>query len=49
MSDSISWNSQPLEAWAEKNAKGNFIDLDGRSTHYIEKGEGEGVDFRIAL
>ena len=41
MSDFISWNSQPLEAWAHKNASGKFIDLDGRSTHYIEKGEGE--------
>ena len=41
MADFISWNSQSLEAWAEKNAKGKFIDLDGHSTHYIEKGEGE--------
>ena len=41
MADFINWNSQSLEAWAEKNAKGKFIDLDGRSTHYIEKGEGE--------
>jgi len=41
MADFISWNSQPLEAWAQKNARGKFIDLDGRSTHYIEKGEGE--------
>jgi pimeloyl-ACP methyl ester carboxylesterase len=39
----VPWNSQPLEFWAEKHAKGKFIDLDGRSTHYIEKGEGEPV------
>jgi pimeloyl-ACP methyl ester carboxylesterase len=41
MTDFISWDSQPLEAWAQKNARGKFIDLDSRSTHYIEKGEGE--------
>ena len=39
----VPWNSQPLEFWAEKHAKGKFIDLDGRSTHYIEKGKGEPV------
>jgi len=43
MSDFISWNSQPLGVWADKYAKGKFIDLDGRSTHYIEKGEGESI------
>ena len=35
------WNSQPLNEWAQKYAKGKFIDLDGKSTHYIEKGEGK--------
>jgi len=36
----VPWNSQPLDAWAERYAAGAFIDLAGRSTHYIEKGEG---------
>jgi len=43
MSDFIPWNSQPLDFWASKHAKGKFIDLEGRSTHYTEKGEGEPV------
>jgi pimeloyl-ACP methyl ester carboxylesterase len=43
MSEFIPWNSQPLEAWSEKYARGKFIDLDGLSTHYIENGEGEPV------
>lgn len=34
------WNSQPLDEWRQKYAPGKFIDLDGHSTHYIEKGEG---------
>jgi pimeloyl-ACP methyl ester carboxylesterase len=43
MSDFIPWNSQPLDLWAEKHAEGKFIDLEGRKTHYIEKGDGEPV------
>jgi pimeloyl-ACP methyl ester carboxylesterase len=43
MIESIPWNSQPLDEWARKYAAGRFIDLDGYSTHYIEKGEGEPV------
>jgi pimeloyl-ACP methyl ester carboxylesterase len=43
MGDFISWNSQPLEDWANKYAKGKFIDLGGRNTYYIEKGEGEAI------
>jgi len=43
MPDFIPWNSQPLDLWASKHAKGKFIDLEGRSTHYIEKGDGEPV------
>jgi pimeloyl-ACP methyl ester carboxylesterase len=35
------WNSQPLNEWAQKYAQGKFIDLDGKSTHYIEKGKGK--------
>ncbi len=43
MAEFIPWNSQPLDEWAKKYAKGKFIKLDGYSTHYIEKGEGEPV------
>lgn len=43
MAEFIPWNSQPLDEWAKKHAKGKFIKLDGYSTHYIEKGEGEPV------
>jgi len=38
MTDFISWDSQPIDVFAQKYAKGKFIDLNGRSTHYIEKG-----------
>ena len=37
----VPWSSQPLERWAETHAAGTFIDLDGKKTHYIERGEGE--------
>lgn len=37
----VPWSSQPLERWAETHAAGAFIDLDGKKTHYIERGEGE--------
>jgi pimeloyl-ACP methyl ester carboxylesterase len=43
MAEFIAWNSQPLDEWAKKYAKGKFIKLNGYSTHYIEKGEGEPV------
>ena len=43
MSEVICWNSQPLDGWASKHAQGKFVDLDGHTTHYIEKGEGEPV------
>jgi len=45
VSNFIPWNSQPLEEWASKYAPGKFIELDGLSTHYIEKGSGEPVIF----
>ena len=41
--DFIPWNSQPLDEWSKRHAKGKFIDLDGHSTHYIEMGGGEPV------
>ncbi|MFC1844308.1 alpha/beta fold hydrolase [Thermodesulfobacteriota bacterium] len=43
MVDFVPWNSQSLDAWASKYAPGKFIELDGLSTHYIEKGSGEPV------
>jgi len=43
MSSFVPWSSQPLEAWAERYAPGTFIDLGGKKTHYIERGEGEPV------
>ena len=39
----IPWNSQPLNEWAKTYAAGKFVDLDGRSTHYVERGAGEPV------
>jgi pimeloyl-ACP methyl ester carboxylesterase len=39
----IPWNSQPLEDWSTRYAPGKFIELDGLSSHYIEKGSGEPV------
>ncbi len=41
MSEFIPWNSQRLEDWATKYASGKFINLNGRKTHYIEKGKGK--------
>lgn len=41
MSQYVPWSSQPLEDWAQRHATGAFIELDGRKTHYIERGEGE--------
>ncbi|ELR68271.1 dihydrolipoamide acetyltransferase [Fulvivirga imtechensis AK7] len=43
MLKNIKWNSQSLDSWSEKYARGKFIDLSGRRTHYIEKGKGDPV------
>ena len=43
MPEYIPWNSQPLDSWARQHAEGRFVDLDGRRTHYIEKGAGEPI------
>ena len=43
MAGFVPWNSQPLDDWASQYAPGKFIELDGLSTHYIEKGSGEPV------
>ena len=39
----VAWNSQPLDDWAERYAKGKFIDLAGRRTHFVERGQGKPV------
>lgn len=43
MKGAVAWDSQPLAEWAKKYAPGKFVDLGGRSSHYIEKGDGEPV------
>lgn len=43
MPECVRCNSQPIDFWAGRYARGKFVDLDGRRTHYIEKGEGEPV------
>ncbi len=43
MAGFVPWNSQSLDDWASQYAPGKFIELDGLSTHYIEKGSGEPV------
>lgn len=43
MPNFVPWNSQSLEEWSAKYAAGEIIDLDGNSTHYLEKGEGPPV------
>jgi pimeloyl-ACP methyl ester carboxylesterase len=39
----VPWNSQSLDAWAERHAEGSFISLAGRRTHFIERGQGRPV------
>jgi pimeloyl-ACP methyl ester carboxylesterase len=43
MNEFIPWNSQPLDVWADRYAEGNFIDLAGRRTHFVERGQGKPV------
>ncbi len=43
MSEFIAWNSQPLEKWAERYAEGAFVDLAGRRTHFVVRGQGHPV------
>lgn len=40
---SVAWNSQPLDMWAGKYAAGSFVDLDGRRTHFLDKGAGSSI------
>jgi pimeloyl-ACP methyl ester carboxylesterase len=39
----VPWDSQDHHEWASKHAPGKFIDLEGHTTHYLEKGTGEPV------
>jgi len=41
MNKAIPWDSQPLNEYAEKYAKGKFVELKGRRTHSIENGSGD--------
>jgi pimeloyl-ACP methyl ester carboxylesterase len=39
----ITWNSQKLDDWAKRYAEGESIDLIGRRTHFVERGDGHPV------
>jgi pimeloyl-ACP methyl ester carboxylesterase len=39
----VPWNSQPIDAWAMRYAEGKFLDLAGRRTHFIERGQGKPI------
>ncbi|TET35971.1 MAG: alpha/beta hydrolase [Anaerolineales bacterium] len=41
MDSFISWNSQSLQEWTEKFAKGQIIEINGNQTHYIDVGQGD--------
>lgn len=43
MDSFVPWNSQALDVWSARHAEGNFIDLAGRHTHFIERGQGKPV------
>jgi pimeloyl-ACP methyl ester carboxylesterase len=43
MNGYVPWNSQSISKWSKKYAKGKFINLEGRSTHYLKKGEGDPI------
>ena len=40
MSDFVPWNSRSLSEWRSRYAPGEFVDLDGFSTHFVTKGKG---------
>lgn len=40
MSSSIRWNSQPLDDWAMRHARGKRIEIGGDVVHYIQLGKG---------
>lgn len=39
----INWDSKPLQSWAEENAAGEFIALNGSQAHYVVAGAGSPV------
>lgn len=39
----VGWNSQSLDSWAQRHAKGKFLNLNGRRTHFVERGQGRPV------
>ena len=41
MAQFVAWNSQSLEAWTQKHARGEVLDLDGLSCHYLKRGAGK--------
>lgn len=43
MSGFVPWDSQPLEEWSQEYARGQFIELDNLSMHYVEKGTGDPI------
>jgi pimeloyl-ACP methyl ester carboxylesterase len=43
MSGFVPWDSQSLSEWSRRYAPGDFVELDGRSTHYLERGAGKPV------
>jgi len=43
MSSFVPWDSQPLDDWAQVHPPGYMVDLAGRRTHFVKKGEGPPV------
>lgn len=43
MSEFVPWDSQSLAKWAGARAEGEFLDLAGRRTHFLERGQGQPV------
>ncbi len=43
MSEFLPWNSQPIDEWADLYAEGEFVDLAGRRTHFVKRGQGNPV------
>lgn len=43
MTEFMPWSSQPLDVWADRYAEGEFMDLAGRRTHFVERGQGKPV------
>lgn len=37
----VKWESQSLDEWTKKHAKGKFVNLEGHKTHYLEQGDNQ--------